>query len=394
MDNIPVKGPLSDDQLEITENAGILIHGDAIETVGLFTELKSLTPEVEQIEGDFVAMPGLVDVHTHLAWTGSRAKDYALRLSGTSYTDIARQGGGIWNTVTSTRKAGNETLTRLIVQRAERLLKMGITTVEIKSGYGLDVDSELKILEAIHKARDVSGADLVATCLAAHIKPKDFAGSPGEYLEYLVKELLPHVKSRSLSNRVDIYVDEGAFGVDDARYYLTEAKKLGFELVVHADQFSAGGSGLAVEMEAVSADHLEASSEKDIRKLAASRVFPVVLPGSSMGLGVGYAPARRLLDAGASLVIASDWNPGSAPMGNLLLQAAVLGAYEKLTIAETLSALTCRAAGALRVNDRGILKPGLLADFISFPCSDFREIVYYQGEMMPGMVWKKGRRRD
>ena len=204
MDNIPVKGPLSDDQLEITENAGILIHGDAIETVGLFTELKSLTPEVEQIEGDFVAMPGLVDVHTHLAWTGSRAKDYALRLSGTSYTDIARQGEGIWNTVTSTRKAGNETLTRLIVQRAERLLKMGITTVEIKSGYGLDVDSELKILEAIHKARDVSGADLVATCLAAHIKPKDFAGSPGEYLEYLVKELLPHVKSRSLSNRVDI----------------------------------------------------------------------------------------------------------------------------------------------------------------------------------------------
>lgn len=392
MDNLPLKGPLSDDQLGIISQAGILVNGDRIEAIGPFRELKSLTPVLEPVKGEQVVMPGWVDSHTHICWAGSRAGDYAMRLAGKSYLEIAQQGGGIWSTVTNTRNAGLEELAGLTADRANRLLRMGITTIEVKSGYGLNADAERKMLKAVQNANMLTHADLVPTCLAAHIKPRDFDGTGREYLETIIRDLLPGIRSEKLSNRVDIYVDEGAFGTEDALHYLTTAKELGFNVVVHADQFKPGGAKLAVEVGAVSADHLEASMDDDISALAQSNVVPVALPGASLGLGVHFAPARKLLDAGASLVIASDWNPGSAPMGNLLMQAAVLGVAEKLTMAETLAAITCRAVAALRLNDRGILGPGLLADFIAFPCSDYREIVYNQGGMGPGMVWKRGKR--
>ena len=392
LDNLPLKGPLHDEQLEVIENAGILTKGDHIEAVGPFRELQVLAGDVISLEGDWVVLPGLTDAHTHICWAGSRARDYALRLQGKSYLDIAQQGGGIWSTVTHTRNAGVEELTALTVNRAERLLHLGTTTIEVKSGYGLTAEAEQKMLDAIHEANGITGADLIPTCLAAHIKPRDFSGSAREYLDSMLRELLPSVKSRKLSNRVEIYVDEGAFDTADARHYLHAAKGLGFDVVVHADQFTRGGVQLAVEAGALSADHLEATTDQDIRLIADSSVIAVVLPGASMGLGVGFAPARKLLDAGASLTIASDWNPGSAPMGNLIMQAAVLGIFEKLTMAETLAAITCRAATALRLSDRGILRPGMLADFVAFPCGDYREILYSQGGLLPGMVWKKGER--
>jgi imidazolonepropionase len=277
----------------------------------------------------------------------------------------------------------------ITVERAQRLLKLGTTTIEVKSGYGLDVASELKMLTCIKDANMQTGADLISTCLA-HIRPKDFDGTALQFLELLVAELLPAVKEYRLADRVDIYLDVDAFNRDDARHFLTEAKEMGFRLTVHADQFTPGGVSLAVELGALSADHLEASTEKDIKLIANSHVIPVVLPGASIGLGAPFAPARRLLDAGASLALASDWNPGSAPMGNLLMQAALLGVYEKLSMAETLSAITFRAARALGLDDRGVLASGMLADLIAFPCSDYREILYNQGGMMPHMIWKKG----
>jgi imidazolonepropionase len=393
MDNLPAKGPLSDDHLQIIEHAGILVNGEVIEAVGTFRELKSLTPHVHPVQGETVVFPGIIDVHTHLCWAGSRAGDYAMRLRGDSYLEIARQGGGIWSTVTKTREAGIGELAALLVKRAERLLLQGTTTVEVKSGYGLEAASELKMLTSIRMAGENTRADLIPTCLAAHIKPKDFNGSPREYLDYVLREILPGVKSGKLSNRVDIYVDNGAFGAEDALHYLNNAGQMGFDLVVHADQFSRGGVSLAVTTGAVSADHLESSSDDDIRLIAASNVIPVALPGASMGLGEPFAPARKLLDAGASLAIASDWNPGSAPMGNLLMQAAVLGMYQKLTMAEILAAISFRAAPALRLVDRGILKPGMLADFVAFPCNDYREILYNQGAMLPEIVWKRGKKQ-
>lgn len=393
MNGIHAKGPVKDGQLEIVDNAGILVGGEIIEAIGAFRDLKSLTPVVEPVEGDYTVMPGMIDVHTHSCWAGSRAGDYSKRLAGKSYSEIAQSGGGIWSTVTKTREASLEELTLLTVRRAEKLLRQGTTTLEVKSGYGLDADTERKMLGVIQKANENTGADLVPTCLAAHSKPKDYTGSALEYLNFLVRVVLPAVKSNNLSNRVDIYIDEGAFNVQDARLFLTEARQLGFDVVIHADQFTPGGARLAVELGALSADHLEVTTDEDIQLLAASNVIPVALPGASLGLGTGFAPARKLLDAGASLVIASDWNPGSAPMGNLLTQAAILGMYEKLTMAETLSALTFRAANALRLSDRGIIKPGMLADFIAFPCSDYQEILYNQGGMMPEIVWKRGIRK-
>jgi imidazolonepropionase len=391
MDGLGMKGILSDDRFPVIPDAGILVRDKKIEAIADFRELKSLNAEIENVEGNCVVMPGMVDVHTHLCWAGMRAKDYAMRLSGKTYLEIAQQGGGIWNTVTSTRAAGIDELEKITAERAQKLLNQGTTTIEVKSGYGLDVPSELKMLTCIKNANKHTSADLIPTCLA-HIRPKDFNGSALQFLELLVAELLPAVKENHLAGRVDIYVDVEAFNRDDARYFLTQAKEMGFELTVHADQFTPGGVSLAVELEALSADHLEASTEKDIKLIANSHVIPVVLPGASIGLGASFAPARRLLDAGASLAIASDWNPGSAPMGNLLMQAAMLGVYEKLTMAETLSAITFRAAMALGLTDRGALIPGMLADLIAFPCSDYREILYNQGGMMPVCIWKEGRR--
>jgi imidazolonepropionase len=393
MAGMPLKGPLADSRLEVIENAGIIITDGIVEQTGLFDDLRKTISDVEPVTGKMTILPGFIDVHTHICWGGSRAGDYAMRLSGKTYLEIAAEGGGIKSTVAKTRAADESLLTAITGDHAGAMLRQGITTIEVKSGYGLNPETELKMLRAIKASSSTCAADLVPTCLAAHIKPPDFAGSAIEYLEFTVEHLLPVVKEQNLARRVDIYIDKGAFSVDEGRYYLNEAKKMGFDIVIHADQFYTGGLGLAVEFNAVSADHLEATPEQDIAKLAASGVIPVVLPAASLGLGAGFAPARKILDAGASLAVASDWNPGSAPMGRLLTAAAILGVYEKLTMTETLAALTFRAAPALQLSDRGMIKPGMLADFVAFPCSDWREILYTQGAMEPVGVWKRGVRQ-
>jgi len=202
--------------------------------------------------------------------------------------------------------------------------------------------------------------------------------------------LLPQILRQKLSKRVDIYIDENAFSAEQAKKYLAKAIELGFDTVVHADQFMAGGSHIAVELKALSADHLEVSTESEIKALANSNTIPVALPGSSIGLGEPYTPARKLLDAGGSLAIGSDWNPGSAPMGDLLVQASILAVFQKLTIAETLAGITFRAAAALNLSDRGVLDKGKLADFVAFPVDEYQEIFYNQGRIKPSKVWKEG----
>ena len=392
MDNLPPKGHLSDDQLEIIPDGGILHqHGKIIE-IGKYEQLKHKNPDVtiERLDGDWVVLPGMIDVHTHICWAGSRANDYALRLSGKSYLEMAESGGGIWNTVEKTRKTTRIELAELTAQRAQKLLKQGVTTIEVKSGYGLSFEDELEMLEAIKLADRNSLAELVPTCLAAHILPQDFDGNEVEYLQHIIDKLLPEIKKKNLTKRVDIFVEKSAFSVTEAKYYLLKAKELGFEIAIHGDQFTTGVAELANEVKAVSIDHLEAANDEEIAILAKGNVIPVVLPGASIGLGEPFAPAHKLLDAGTSLVIASDWNPGSAPMGNLLTVAAILGAFEKLTMTEVLAALTCRAALALNKPDRGILKPELKPDFIAFKTNDYREILYRQGELNPEKVWKNG----
>ena len=267
----------------------------------------------------------------------------------------------------------------------------GVTTIEVKSGYGLSVQDELKMLRAIAKAQTECKADLIPTCLAAHMIPKDYLGTAEDYLTEFSTVLFPILKKESLTHRIDAFLEEGAFTPSNIGPYFNKAKEMGFDITVHADQFSTGGSSVAVKYGAISTDHLEASGEEEIKMLAKSNTVATALPGASMGLGCNFAPARRLLDAGAALAIASDWNPGSAPMGNLLVQATVLGTFEKLTNTEVLAGITFRAAAALGLEDCGKIENGLLADLIAFPTNDYKEILYQQGMLLPSLVWKKGK---
>lgn len=392
--HIPLKGAVKDEQLHIIENAAILIENEKIKQIGPFNSIKKefRGAEIEEIEGNRVLLPGFVDSHTHICFGGNRSKDFAMRLNGKTYLEIAESGGGIWSTVTNTRKKSEEELIKSTLGNANHLLKNGITTLEIKSGYGLSIDDELKMLIAINRVKKNCQTDIVPTFLGAHMKPKDFDGTSSEYLEMLIEDVFPVLKAENLANRIDIFTERSAFSVEESRVYLQNAKEQGFQITIHADQFTPGGSRLAVEFGALSADHLECSGEEEIKMLANSNVVATVLPGASIGLGMQYAPARKLLDAGACLSIASDWNPGSAPMGDLLTQASVLATFEKLSMAEVLSAITFRAAKALNFTDRGTLESGKKADFVSFPTKDFRDIIYYQGQMMPNGVWKNGAR--
>ncbi len=394
MSKLPLRGAIKDKQLPIIKNAGILIKGEKIVELGNFEKLyqssKKLKPKITRLNRDQVGMPGLIDAHTHICFGGSRAKDYAMRNGGSSYLEIAKAGGGIWDTVTQTRRESLELLVKGILKRAARHINNGITTIEVKSGYGLSVIEELKMLRAIQLANMTSKADLIATCLAAHIFPKDYDGSKEDYLKEISTTLFPQLVKEKLTNRVDAFIEEGAFSATIIDSYLKKAKQMGFDLTLHVDQFHTGGSAVAIKHKAISADHLEASTDTEIKQLAKSKVIAMALPGATLGLGCPFAPARKLLDAGAAVAIASDWNPGSAPMGDLLGQAAILGTFEKLSNAEVLSGITYRAAAALNLKDRGRLAKGLLADIISFPTNDYREILYQQGQLKPCMVWKRG----
>ncbi|MGO1648262.1 MAG: imidazolonepropionase [Sphingobacterium sp.] len=393
MRNLSARGALRDTELGIVEQAGMLLEANRIAKVGVFETLKAACGSdvqvLEQIPG-LVILPGYIDCHTHIAFGGSRAQDYAMRNSGSSYLEIAESGGGIWSTVSHTRACSLEELTQRTLKRASALLEQGVTTVEVKSGYGLNVQEELKILRAIQLANQESASDLIATCLAAHMLPRDFSGGPDRYLKQMTKELFPLLLEERLSHRIDAFVEQSAFSAQEIRPYLVQAKAMGFDLTIHADQFTTSGSSLAVELQALSADHLEASGTAEIEQLAASDTVAVALPAASLGLGCNFTPARALLDHGARLAIATDWNPGSAPMGNLITSASIMAAREKLSNAELLAGITFRAADALGLSDRGKIEQGMLADFVVYQTDSYRDISYLQGGLPPYAVWKDG----
>ncbi len=393
MANLPMKGALKDSQLQIQENAGILLEGDKIKAISNFNDLKTQYGQEANLillQGDQVVLPGYIDCHTHIAFGGNRANDFAMRNAGSSYLEIAEAGGGIWSTVKHTRALTEEELTEVILKHADALLEQGITTIEVKSGYGLNVAEELKTLRAIKKANESSKAELISTCLAAHMCPKDYEGSPESYLEMIAEDLFPTLKAEGLTNRIDAFVEKSAFTAEQTKPYFEKAKNMGFDITVHADQFSTSGSALAIGVDAVSADHLEASTSEEIQALANSNVVAVALPAASLGIGCAFTPARKLLDAGACLAIATDWNPGSAPMGKLIESASILASMEKLSNAEVFAGITFRAAKALNLKDRAILKAGALADFIIYETANYQNITYLQGSLKPARVWKSG----
>lgn len=396
-DSLPLRGAILDDQIEILDQGGVIVNDSGrIVAVGYFKDLQTkYKDEIVQehyLDEPIVGIPGLVDAHTHICFAGSRHLDYAARNAGKTYLEIAKEGGGIKDTVQKTRMADEAILFQNTLKRVGQSLRNGITTLEIKSGYGLDKVNEIKQLEVITKVNKISEIDIVPTCLAAHVVPYEFGSNASVYMEYITREILPEIKLKGLSNRVDVFIEEEAFNVELSRNYLEHAKGMGFSITIHADQFTTGGSALGASLGALSVDHLEASGENEVDILGKSNTVSTVLPGASLGLGVNFAPARKLLDAGAILAIASDWNPGSAPMGDLLVQASILGAYEKLTSAEVLAGLTYRAAAALGLDNIGRLNKGFLADIIGFQCEDYREILYHQGQLKPALIWKKGKK--
>ena len=409
---LPRAGSLSDQQLEVINQAGVVISGTSIIDIGPWHDLTTRYSEIKlrRIETicdergltsshGYTLTPGLVDAHTHLCFAGSRARDYADRLNGISYEEITARGGGIRETMSYTRKADITALCHDNGARLDEHLRRGVTTVEIKSGYGLSVIEELKQLRAIKRMTENRSQRLVSTCLAAHVLPPEYdEGSQinprrkgiEAYLGDLRTHLLPQILAEGLTQRIDAFIEPTAFPAELARPYLEYASALGFDLTLHADQFNRGGALLAAELGACSADHLEASTEEDLVALHDAGVSAIALPGASLGLGIPFTPARKALDLGLSLAIASDWNPGSAPMGHLLLQASVLGAAERLCGAEIWAAITHRAAETLGLKHVGELSVGWSADLLAFPVEDYREILYHQGMIDPACVWASG----
>ena len=389
MVNLPERGAIIDNSLEIIDDGGVVIEDGKIIEVGDFLSLSKNDLDVREITYPCVLLPGFIDSHTHVCHYGNRSDEYAKRNSGISYQQILEEGGGIHNTMNSTSNSTDEQLTDDTLNRLKRHFQEGVLTCEVKSGYAPNLEDEARMLRIINEIDSSNDIDLIPTCLAAHVTPKKYESSK-KYLDSIINDLLPIIKEENLSNRVDIFIEEKAFSITEASNFLEKIKN-DFYITAHANQFTSGGLKVGVDNGAVSVDHLEVITDQEIDYLSKSDTNGVVLPGCSLGLGIPFAPARKLLDYNCKVSIASDWNPGSAPMGDLLMQASLLGSTEKLSNAEVLAGITCRAANALSLEDRGSLENGKIADMIGFKTNDFRDILYNQGKLKPSFICKRGK---
>jgi imidazolonepropionase len=370
------RGPLRGDRLgevEVVEDAYVLCAGGAIESVGRMRDLEAPNGELLELDGrGRCAVPGLVDCHTHACFAGNRVEEFSLRSAGASYEELHAAGAGILATVRATRAAGERRLREAVDRHRGWMRRAGTTTFEAKSGYGLDRDTELASLRAI---RDAGG---IPTFLGAHALPPEFDDADA-YLDFVVSDVLP--EAAQLAEAADIFVERGAFDVDHARRYLTACKDAGLRLRLHGDQFSElGAVELAIELGAVSIDHLEATGQEGARTLADSDVVAVLLPASALFLDRPMPPARTLVDAGAAIALATDFNPGSAFCESLPLVCALACTQLHLSPAEALTACTVNAAAVLDRSDRkGRLAPGYDADIVLLDAPDWRYLAYHLG---------------
>jgi imidazolonepropionase len=368
----PLRGAALGD-VEVLEEAYVLCRDSTVEAVGRMRDLTSLDGDVEELDGrGLCAVPGLVDCHTHACFAGDRVEEFALRAGGASYEELHAAGGGIMATVTATRAAGAAALAEAVRTHRAWMLRAGTTTFESKSGYGLDRETEIASLQAI---ADASG---VPTWLGAHAVPPEFADADG-YLDFALAEVLP--AAAPLAEAADVFLERGAFDVTHARRYLEACAAAGLELRLHGDQFTEQGAvGLAIELGARSIDHLEATGEEGVAALARSDVAAVLLPASALFLGRPMPPARALVDAGAAVALATDFNPGSAYCESVPLVCSLAATQLKLSPAEALAACTVNAAHVLGRSDRiGRLAPGYAADLILLDAPDWRYLAYHLG---------------
>jgi imidazolonepropionase len=343
--------------------------------------------------------PGLVDAHTHLVWAGWRDEEYEMRLRGASYLEIMEAGGGIMSTVRSTRLADEGELKRLMSDRLDRMLAHGTTTVEIKSGYGLSVEDELKCLWAVRdlnleRQRLGTGPRIAATFLGAHAVPEEFAHDPDAYVDLVIEKMLPTVAQEGLAEWCDVFCDTGAFTAEQTRRILQAAREQGLGVRLHANEFArVGAVQVAAEMQAVSADHLLIMEPEDMEALRAAGTIAVLLPGTPLGLGLGhYAPARALIEAGVPVALATDCNPGTCPCESLALPISLACSQMKMSPAEAIVAATINSAYALnRGHILGSLEPGKLADVVVWDVPNHRHLAYHFGVNLVEAVYVGGR---
>ena len=360
-------------EIDVVEDAYVFCEDGRISALGRMRELSPVDGEIEELDGrGLAAVPGLVDCHTHACFAGDRVDDFSMRAGGATYEELHAAGGGILSTVRATREAGEDGLRAAVRRHRGWMLRAGTTTFESKSGYGLDRDTELASLRAIAEAGGVP------TFLGAHSVPPEHADADA-YVDYLVAEVLP--EAATIAEAADVFLERGAFDAGQARRYLEAASEHGLVLRLHADQFTeSGGIELAIELGARSVDHLEATGERGVQALAASEVAAVLLPASALFLGRPMPPARALVDAGALVALATDFNPGSAFCESLPLVCSLACTQLKLSPNEALSACTVNAAHVLRLADRkGRIAPGYDADLVLLDAPDWRYLAYHLG---------------
>ncbi|MDP9186508.1 MAG: imidazolonepropionase [Verrucomicrobiota bacterium] len=386
-------------ELGIIRDGGLLIRDGKIDIVGPSDEIEKAARGAVRAGlaivdlGGRVVLPGFVDAHTHLVFAGNRLEDFERRVRGESYEQIAKAGGGIWSTVEKTRAASEADLLAQAKKRADWFLRCGTTTVESKSGYGLTLDDEPKILRVIQRLNNETPLEIVPTFLGAHAVPRDT--SPDEYVDLVIDEMLPRVAKEKLAEFCDVFCERGYFDIEQSREILSAAKKLGLKLRGHVDQLTnSGGAKLMAELGATTADHLEKTDEQGIAALKSVNVQPVLLPGSVYVLGLtSYPRAREMIDAGLAVVLATDFNPGSSPTPSMPMILSLACTQMKMSPAEAITAATINAAYSLNRGDKiGSLESGKVANFAVFDCEDYRELAYWFGFSQTHSVYVRGER--
>lgn len=383
-------------ELSVIEDGALLVRGGRIERVGTRGEIESHVKDGCEVfdAGGRVVMPGFVDAHAHPVFAGSRADEFEKRAAGVTYQEIAAAGGGIRSTVRATRAADEDELVRIARRRESWFLRSGTTTVEAKSGYGLSVEDELKMLRVVRRLNEGGAVAYVPTFLGAHEVPDEYRARRAEYVELVMREMLPRVAAERLAEFCDVFCEERVFTIEESRRILSAARAHGLALRVHADQLSlSGGALLAAELKAKTADHLEHADAEGIAALRRAGVQPVLLPGSVYALGSKrYPAAREMIDRGLAVVLATDFNPGSSPTPSMTMVLSIAATHMRLSPAEGVTAATVNAAHSLnRGGETGTLEEGKSADFVVHDCADYRELAYFFGVEHAHAVFAAGR---
>jgi imidazolonepropionase len=384
-------------ELGIIHDGGLFAADGKITHVGKTPEIKKFCRRDTDVIGarGCVVLPGFVDAHTHLVFAGNRLEDFESRARGETYEQIAKRGGGIKTTVRATRAATEDDLFALAKKRAGWFLQNGTTTVEAKSGYGLTLEDELKILRVIRRVGAETPLETVPTFLGAHAFPPEFGENHGGYISLIIDKMLPAIEQEKLAEYCDIFCEQNYFDVDDSRRVLTTAKQHGLKLRMHVDQLTnGGGAKMAADLRAVTADHLEQTDADGISALAKRGVQPVLLPGSVYALGSKkYPAARQMIDAGLAVVLATDFNPGSSPSASIPMMLSLAVTQMRVSPTEAIAAATINAAASLgRIESIGSLEAGKLANLVIYDCDDFRELAYWFGVSLVRDVFVRGKR--